>query len=332
MRLDDLQIELRSISQYRTELMGCAIIGVLIMHLVSIGNISHAAPVKLLSIIPSLAFTETFLILSGLGIYHSLSSCNGVILFYKKRYNRIVIPYLLMAFVPVLLYVIFNKEPIWMYLYRLSMIDFWIGDGSLGMWYVAVSILLYLLAPWLFKYGIFDSVGRLIISVGGGIIVLLIIYYACNSYWESTGKWLAQIPAFLLGGFLMCQINKERKLGWKDLIGIITITFILFIFASKVPFLMPFSRILVRFCGLIMLCILVHFVSSSKWFIHILQWFGTYSLELYILHLLLYQPFKNFGLSHLYLISISIGLSILLCQPVHKLTKKIIENDFKQIN
>lgn len=163
-----VQFDLTLISKYRTELMGFATIGVLVMHLVSIGQIKPTIPIRLLSVIPSLAFTETFLILSGLGIYNSLSHNCNLKVFYKKRLFRLIIPYLMMAFVPVLLYELFGKEQPIMFFYRLSMLDFWFGDGCLGMWYLAVSIVLYLLAPLFFKLHLFEKEGRLLIVMGGG--------------------------------------------------------------------------------------------------------------------------------------------------------------------
>lgn len=162
----DIHFDLKLLSKYRTELMGTAIIGVLIMHFFSLGEVPSKLIVKLINIIPILAFTETFLFLSGLGIYYSLSQCSNVLLFYKKRIKRLIIPYLIMAFVPFFLYVVINEETLWDYICILSTIRFWCGDGHFGMWYIAVTIMLYVIAPWLYKCGVFDSIVRLVMVVG----------------------------------------------------------------------------------------------------------------------------------------------------------------------
>lgn len=325
MKIDGLYFDIKHISDYRQELMGIAIIGVLIMHFFSIGEIERSLPVKVVSIIPSLAFTETFLFLSGLGIFSSLSRNSDVLGFYKKRLKRLVVPYILMAFVPVLLYVIINEESFWHFFYRLSTIDFWFGESTLGMWYVAVTIMLYVLAPWLYRAGVFSNSSRCAMALGGDIIILFAIYCISGEYWGATGVWLAQTPAFLMGGFTMHRINNKTKASWKELLGILVVTLILVLCGTQNSFLIPYSRIMVRVCGLIVLCVLFNYLSSCSKLMHILRWFGTYSLELYILHLLLFQPFKNMGIDGLHLISASIVLSLLLCQPVHNVTNKIVE-------
>lgn len=325
MKLIDLNVDLRLVSKYRTELMGIAIIGVLIMHLFSIGQLPRTFPVKLISVIPSLAFTETFLLLSGLGIYHSLTRNNNISKFFKKRVNRLVIPYSLIAAVPVMLYVVINGEPIGYFFYRLSTLDFWFGDSTLGMWYIAATMVLYAMAPWLYKLGVFDSKRRLAVTLGGGIILLLMMYCISSEYWKSTGIWLAQTPAFLMGGYMMSRIDKGKKVGWKALLTVLSLTAILVICAIKIPFFLPFSRIMVRLCGLIVLCVFLNMFATSQKLLAVLRWFGEYSLELYIMHLLFFQPFKHSYIDSLYLISASIALSLLLCQPVHKMTNKLIE-------
>lgn len=300
--------------------MGVAILGVLIAHLISIGNVQYTMFKNILRIIPTLASTETFLILSGLGVFHSLSQNGKVLSFYSRRVNRLVLPYTLIAIIPISLYVFFNKLSLGMFFYRLSTIDFWFGDGCLGTWYVAVSVFLYVISPWLYKFGAFDSTGRFLMSLAGGVFFLLAIFYFNINYWGSTGRFLAQTPAFLMGGFIMNKINCDRKLGCNDLLFLLLLTIVLVISALKFPFIAPFSRILVRLIGLLLLCVLINVMCSCRWLLSVLHWLGNYSLELYLLHILIYQPFKNLGYDSLYLISASICLSLLLCQPVHKAT------------
>lgn len=123
----------------------------------------------------------------------------------------------------------------------------------------------------------------------------------------------------------MNRINNGRKVGWKELLSVVVITIILVLCGLRVSFLMPFSRIMVRLCGLIILCALIDFFSKCEKLRVVLRWFGTYSLELYVLHLLLFQPFKGFEIDGVYLISASIILSLLLCQPIHNVINKIVD-------
>lgn len=59
-------------SKYRNELMGIAIIGVLVVHVLSFGKIEASnLGVTIIFFISRLAFTQGFLFLSGFGLYYS---------------------------------------------------------------------------------------------------------------------------------------------------------------------------------------------------------------------------------------------------------------------
>ena len=122
----------------------------------------------------------------------------------------------------------------------------------------------------------------------------------------------------------MSQVVQGYQLRWKDFSVIGGVTCILVVWATIAPFVYPFSRIMVRLCGLFMICAILDSAKKLNNLIVTLKWFGTYSLELYILHLLLFQPFKNTGIDTLYLITGSISLSIILCRPVHVIINKIV--------
>lgn len=85
-------------SEYRAELMGIAIIGVLIGHTIILGNITiNNTFIKFLNIIPRLAFTQGFLFLSGFGLCYSFTKNNNIKQFYLKRIKRLLIPFIILS-------------------------------------------------------------------------------------------------------------------------------------------------------------------------------------------------------------------------------------------
>ena len=87
------------ISKYREELMGYAIFGVLVSHLLMWLDIKIPG----VNMVLRLIYTQGFLFLSGFGLYYSLSKSSEILPFYKRRVKRLYIPFALMAFIPFLI-------------------------------------------------------------------------------------------------------------------------------------------------------------------------------------------------------------------------------------
>ena len=144
-------------SRYRSELMGIAILGVLVGHFISLTGISHDIIwVKLFGILPRLVFTQGFLLLSGLGLYYSYYHNGDIWLFYKRRIRRLVIPFFLLS-VCYFIYTDFIADfrPV-LFLGHVSSIAYWFVGNYCGMWYIAISIVMYALFPFMYKL-LFDS-------------------------------------------------------------------------------------------------------------------------------------------------------------------------------
>lgn len=98
--------ELEWFEKYRTELMGIAAIGIILCH-------ANATGVMLPSIIRKIfsfgtECVDLFLMLSGIGIYYSLSKKTSLKQWYLKRYLRIGVPYLLIS-VPYFIWFVINR-------------------------------------------------------------------------------------------------------------------------------------------------------------------------------------------------------------------------------
>lgn len=140
------KINLGDLSKYRTELMGIATIMILLCHAQPFGVQLPPILSKLLTY--GNQGVDIFLFVSGMGLYYSLEKIHGasqLLHWYKKRYKRILIPYLIIA-TPFLLYItVENDENMWYFIKLISTISFW--TDHIGAWYIALLIPLYFISP-----------------------------------------------------------------------------------------------------------------------------------------------------------------------------------------
>lgn len=84
---------LDNISKYRTEIMGWAILGVMLAHVKSIYEFPDTVLTKLLGAFCYSVFTDGFLFHSGFGLYNSMYYDKNIKRFYKKRFLRLLVLY-----------------------------------------------------------------------------------------------------------------------------------------------------------------------------------------------------------------------------------------------
>lgn len=141
------EFSLQSVSKCRNLLMGYAILGVLIGHIIAFSNITNSGIVDLVIWFTSLVHTPGFLFLSGFGVFYSLHKNPSISDFYHRRWQRFLLPYLMMA-IPFFLIVCYvNGYGVVQFLAYISTIEFWINGNYHGMWYIAVTLLLYAITP-----------------------------------------------------------------------------------------------------------------------------------------------------------------------------------------
>ena len=155
---------IKDISTYRSELMGWAILWIMMLHFTF-------TQIKPLGFIAQYGFAgvEIFMLVSGFGLYFSLNKNSNISHFYKKRLLRIFPTYYILGiFASTLLY----HDTIISYLYRYTTIGFWIG-GVYSEWYIPSIVILYLFAPFLKK--LFDW--KLLYIIAVVCCICLIISY-----------------------------------------------------------------------------------------------------------------------------------------------------------
>lgn len=305
------------ISKYRAELMGYAILGVMVSHFLQYTGIN--APY--ISVASRLIYTQGFFFLSGFGLYCSFAKDNNVIFFYKKRIRRLVIPYLLISWPFILAMNICLDEGLFEFISKLSTVSFWINGNYYGVWYVAVSLALYLLFPYIYNFTFKGSKNRAIIKCLLLFTAFIFVYWLLHlnaDYFDKVGKWIGKVLLFPIGtlaGYFYKNEIEIKKINWIVLFTIAA--FGVFYFRNTEP---SYNDICKTIIAIPCLCIFLELMGDSV-IGKILAWLGKYSLELFLVHLMVrFTMLYCFETPEIYNISIGIAIALLVAPFLHKWT------------
>lgn len=193
-------IDLSLLSKNRNELMGFSAIGIIMCH--ACGNI--VAMPSILWQICSLGQigVSIFFLLSGMGMYYSLlkTERGGVINWYKARYIKLLVPYLIMA-IPFFVWLdIVGNHSVVRFLLKVSTIEFWLRGG--GVWFVGAIIPLYLIVPWWHRW---------LSNMKYRWIPTLVVFFAL----VYLGQWrhMGEVAFFFVGYWLGKPVSEGRKIS-----------------------------------------------------------------------------------------------------------------------
>ncbi len=335
-------IELANISRYRGELMGAAILFVILFH-VGLPREDAFFGLKRMGNIG----VDFFLFLSGMGLWFSWTKNPSLRQFYLRRFLRIYPTWLLIA----CLYYIPDYLNLELTGHRgqstniIDLIgditinwDFWLHD-ELTFWYIPAIMLLYLVSPFYMSLIIKHPTYR-------WLPVLMIIWCVIVQYvtpiHEAIGHleiFWSRVPIFFIGINIAAAVKRKQTIEGSS-IWIIGITFIITlascIFLEQVKhgqfplFLERMLYIPLTITAIILLNRI--FSHTPKSINKALMLFGTLSLELYLIHahfVLDYLERNNWSYWPTFLAATSI--SLILAWLLHNGVERIITPIEKRI-
>lgn len=295
--------------------MGVAILNVLVLHSLSWSHFNSPGwVVMVLNTFGRLIFTEGFLLISGYGLYYSFHNNSDLRRFYIKRVKRLLIPYWLMTSPFFLVFCLLGKFSFCGLLLRFSTLEFWIHGNYSGMWYVAVSVLLYACMPLIFRLLQQKWGGALIILVIE--VVVTIVFFFAPNYYRTTSIGITKLPFFIVGAWVGKKSMSDYRLNVWCFVALVILLVILYMYPVCIWLCVRES--VFRLIGIIVCCVALKY---TEWFaiLHrLLRWFGSYTLEIYILHLLFESILNNIIDNGYVKVVIAIGGALFLCVPVHK--------------
>lgn len=282
---------LAKISKFRKELMGAAILLIMLCH--STVYIDSSAPSLVYHMLKQFSKigVDLFLLLSGLGLFHSLSNDNNIPHFYKKRFMRILPQYIVVFLCWGVIAVSLSMENPAGYVWKYSLISFY-TSGELATWFVAAIILLYLLFP-LFFY-LLQRGEKCIFAIC--VVLYGLSFFLTLSSTEGSSlrlineAFIVRIPTFLAGMIIGKRIesgypHSQRRI-YPYILGAVICIAAWLIDAGLNPFFSRwFERVLFMPTAIFIAVVLSCWFEKCGAAVHkSLIFLGSITLEIYLIH------------------------------------------------
>ena len=335
------KLSLSVVSQYRNELFGLSIIGIIIFHFCeSVLSQKTGDGFYVFAMIYNCIFSssgvEIFLFLSGMGLFYSMKKNSNVLQFYSKRFRRVLIPYLMFG----LIYWIINdfvllQRDFGQFISDFFLITVW-TEGVRRFWFISFILILYIVFPLFFHMLDTTRKNRGVIFV----LLMAICVTACAllaslapDVYGNIELAICRLPAFLFGVYYGGKIYNGEKFGILEWILIpLGLVIRVLTFAVRYQWLprlfewnIRYETCLFAVSLLFVLAILLaklHCAPLNK----ALSTVGTYSFELYITHVAIRSMMHVMGYP-VYILSnylICIAIAVVLSLLLHKLTDLIL--------
>ena len=200
------EISLGALSRHRALLYGFAAAWILLFHMhFQLPNHPALIPLQWFKASGN-AGVEMFLLLSGFGLYGSMSRDGSVLSFYRRRFSRVFLP----SFIIAAVYYGLIPTSSASYALKLTILPYWLGMKA--FWYPPFILGMYLIYPLIF---------RLQKRCPKAVAVLWLLSYALPfvlkaaipAYANHAERALTRIPAFLLGCVLAPKVERDERVS-----------------------------------------------------------------------------------------------------------------------
>lgn len=327
-------IELSDISKFRGELMGLAMLFVMLFHVSLPKNALMYGVVRCGNV-----GVDVFLLLSGVGLWFAWSKNPTLKQFYLRRFKRIYPAWLIMAslyYIPQFLTVKgggYSPDVPNLIANILVGWSFWRID-DLTFWFVPAILAMYLFAPFYMKLIQRHPEYRWLAALAMVLAVMVQYYPPIHKAVGHVEIFFSRIPIFLIGINMGAWVKEKRTLNgsatWLILIAFI-MSFAMCIefeqeWRGRFPlFLERMVYIPLTLSGVLLLNLLLRHAPAIM--LRCFAFVGTVSLELYLIHIqfvLKYvRPYHlGFWLSSIIMIAVSLVFAWILHKAIAFAIKK----------
>ncbi|MBE5935964.1 MAG: acyltransferase [Lachnospiraceae bacterium] len=329
-----------TLSEYRNVIYGLSCISIILFHYATTvpegTNLKSMLAYVFKGVVGSIG-VEIFILMSGICMYFSFKSNSSVMDFYRKRFIRLIIPFILIVF-PFYFYkdIIMANGDIKRVLYDLSYASFF-TEGNISVWYILCIAIMYLMYPGLYKtFEKYDKYrhAMLAILLGAAIAVNLIIYAISPVVFVRIEIMTMRLPIYIIGVYLGKKVYEKAKFT-KSEIGIFIVGIAIKLLIDYLRYLetITIPYFLIRYVnlnsslvilGLTLILLAIFKVNKNS---RILVKCGALSLELYLVHVTLMNilqkykyPIHRYSYFALYML-----VTIILSVVVNVLTNVIVK-------
>lgn len=276
-----MKVNLNILSKYRQELMGVGTLLILICH--AFGN-NVKMPYFIERVVDNAQIgVDLFLLLSGIGIAFSLektvigSGNMSLKTWYLQRFKRIYVPFGIIMSLYYLYAVSFEEMSLQTATLGFINIGWWINGK--GVWYVSLILLLYLVAPYLYKL-LYKDRYKWVTLVVLCFSVFVIFQDDSLSVFHYVTNAIKRSPAFFIGIAIVSLIKSNTK-----------VNFLLLLLPSTLLFLLAYIALPLGFCKWMLILplalVLALIVDKSYFLRKPLAFLGKISLESYLTNITL---------------------------------------------
>lgn len=325
------------LSRCRGELMGLALLWILLFHTYALAPIP-IAPIEWLK---SVGFVgvDIFLFLSALGLALSLSRREQSLKDYLfRRFVRILPTYWLVVGVYGLILRAAGRTSLRTVLWNLSTLFYWCHIPNTFNWYVPALLVFYLLTPLFFRLLCRCKRGEWLIAA---VYCLTLLLSTCLGLWGYgyVNDFVYRLPVFFLGLLVGLSIARGRELTLKALGGWLLIALL-----SPLPgWFFPrvgvyFSPVLTFALVCVPLCLLgakaLSLLREENPLRRFLRLLGECSFEIYLFNVIFvleygfFSSFLDIGRGRLFYYAVTtaldVGLGVVLHRLLAPLTQKLL--------
>lgn len=291
--------QMNNVIEFRSQLMGIAAIGVVCVH----SNSIVILPNYLGSLFGYGGIgVYIFVLLSSIGLYNSLKSRGGGYKkaeFYKRRFQRVIVPYLLIAATWYgIKYLLIQQNPT-EFFYELSTLSFWINNQ--GAWYVAMLVPVYLVFPWFYDWvektqSSSIRTAKIVITGVSGSVIAFMISIINPQLYSHLSQVFSSIIVYVFGYYCADKVMTDKFNGW--LVTVVCLLFYILKTITPLKNLDFISSISWSLLSIPIITVSVWLLSkvNTKPIDDLLGFFGKYSLEMYLWNIFLIQAIKYFGI------------------------------------
>ena len=184
------------LSKYRSELMGAAMLWVMLFHAADL-----TFPIPGLDLFRAAGFggVDIFILLSAMGLSLSLSRREQEYGAFLVRRARRILPAYFVVMVPYTLFLILRGQaPLSALVWNSTLLAYWVHTPGAFNWYVSGILLFYVLTPWCFRR-LRRSRHRVLWTAGAGAAAVAVCHVLIqDEYWHYLDVFY-RFPIFFLG-------------------------------------------------------------------------------------------------------------------------------------
>lgn len=339
--MENSKLDYGIISKRRDDLFGISILTIMFFHYFlscQEGGMAKLTADLYISVIGRTG-VAVFLILSGIGLFFSMSANPDLKRFYRKRVFRVLIPYLIVQIIYLSVNdIALGHGGIVGFLKDITFVSVF-TDGDTHSWFIALILIMYLVFPLLFK--IFKSGKhnflKLAALVSATVLFTIVLKKVTPELYYNIEVMITRIPAFIIGAYLGEKVYNKRQVGWQYWAAALAGSAAYLYFTARENFgdarleemFIKYSETVYALLIIMVLSIVLEAVNSAK-LSKILAFFGSMSLELYMVHIVLRSFMQSMGippfnpLYYLIMLGASVGISYFLAKLDTKIMKKAV--------